>query len=56
MTRATRDFIKLIGAGIVTLVLLVAGLYVLLFKSHASEGLQKFAASWIGLAAGYWFK
>jgi hypothetical protein len=39
----------------VSAVLIRAGLYVLL-RGGASSDLQKWAAGWIGLVAGYWLK
>jgi len=47
--------LKLIGAAIVSLLLLIFGFYVLLDSGSPAE-LQKFAAGWIGLVAGYWLE
>lgn len=56
MSSATRDLVKLIGAAVVSLALLIAGLYILIFKNGASDALQKAATGWIGLVIGYWLK
>jgi hypothetical protein len=40
---------------IVSVVLLSAGFWILL-RDHYNGDLQKFAAGWIGLVAGYWLK
>lgn len=52
---ASEARIRLLGASIVSLALLGFGFYVLLDGGSSSE-LQKFAAGWIGLVAGYWLK
>jgi hypothetical protein len=54
--RVVNDLAKLIGAGIVSLALLIAGLYVLVFDDSANPDLQKVAAGWVGVVAGYWLK
>jgi hypothetical protein len=51
----SEDLVKLLGATIVSLTLLTAGLYVLLHKGSDGD-LQKAATGWIGLVAGYWLK
>jgi hypothetical protein len=56
MSPAALDKVKLIGAAVVSLVLLIAGLYILIFKNGASDALQKAATGWIGLVVGYWLK
>lgn len=49
------DLVRLIGAVVVSLALLGFGFYVLLEGSYSAD-LQKFAAGWIGLVAGFWLK
>lgn len=51
-----QDRVKLAMQVFVSAVLLLAGLYVLLVSDGAGPDLQKFAAGWIGLVAGYWLK
>jgi hypothetical protein len=51
----SEDLVKLLGATVVSLTLLSAGLYVLLHPGSNSD-LQKAATGWIGLVAGYWLK
>jgi hypothetical protein len=55
VSQASKDLAKLIGAGVVSIVLLVVGIYVL-FNGKSSSDLQKAATGWIGLVAGYWLK
>jgi hypothetical protein len=47
--------LRLLGATIVSVVLLLAGLYVFV-SGDSSEGLEKAATGWIGLVAGYWLR
>ena len=49
------DITKVVGAGVLSLILLAAGFYVLLHGRHTAD-LQKAATGWIGLVAGYWLK
>jgi hypothetical protein len=51
----SEDLARLVGAGIVSVALLTAGLYVLLHPGSNGD-LQKAATGWIGLVAGYWLK
>lgn len=46
---------KLLGAAVLSVVLLAAGLFVL-FHGGSSEALEKTATGWIGLVIGYWLK
>jgi hypothetical protein len=48
--------IRLLGASILSIVLLAAGLYVLLVDSCAGQGLEEAAIGWIGVVIGYWLK
>jgi hypothetical protein len=47
--------IRLLGASVLSLALLVFGFYVLLDGGSSGE-LQKVAAGWIGVVIGYWLK
>jgi hypothetical protein len=47
--------LRLLGAAVVSVVLLAAGLIVLQ-DGESSAGLEKAATGWIGLVAGYWLK
>src|SRR5690349_1037252 len=51
----TENMIKLAAILVVSAVLLLAGLGVIIF-GDASADLEKIAAGWVGLVAGYWFK
>jgi hypothetical protein len=55
MTDASKELAKLIGAGLVSLVLLGLGIFILLHNGSDSD-LEKAATGWIGLVAGYWLK
>ncbi|HEX3432642.1 MAG TPA: hypothetical protein VHT25_01105 [Solirubrobacteraceae bacterium] len=55
MSDASKELAKLIGAGLVSLVLLVFGLIILLHNGSDAD-LEKAATGWIGLVAGYWLK
>jgi hypothetical protein len=49
------DLVKLIGAIVVSVALVVAAVVVLTDKSTNND-LQKAATGWIGLVAGFWLR
>ena len=49
------DTVRVIGAIVVSVALLAAGLYVLLSRAYDAD-LKKWAAGWVGAVAGYWFR
>ena len=49
-----RDAVTLAMQVLVSLVLLIAGIYFL--AGSGDESLQKWAAGWVGAVAGYWLR
>jgi hypothetical protein len=53
--RMSEENLRLLGAVVVSFVLLAAGLVILL-NGESSDSLEKAAIGWIGLVAGYWLR
>ena len=53
MAGDSSDFPRFVVQVVVSLVLLVVGMYVLIF-GHYDAALQKLAAGWVGAVVGFW--